>query len=376
MTIRQLQAAFETWRSARVPLVLASVCETHGSTYSKTGARMLITGGGQFQGMLSGGCLEGDLAERAQAVLESGLTQSVTYDLGGSDEELWGLGVGCDGRMRIFLQPLLPESAYQPFAAMAEIFASDETGVAVTVLTSATSSLAPGATAIVHGSDYRAFGIPTLHGAEIREIAGAAVSASRSYTVTLAVDGGPAELLVALLDPPPRVLILGAGLDAGPVLRFMLELGWRVTVQDHRPAYIATGSFEGAERVLCEPADRLSTALELDRFDAVIVMSHHLATDRSYLKQLAASRIPYIGLLGPPHRKRRLVNDLREGLGDAGQSLEARVHGPAGLDIGGDGPASIALSIAAQIHRQLKGPATPVRGPDGPQEPASRANRC
>lgn len=356
MTIRQLQASFEAWRSQRIPLVLASVCETHGSTYSKAGARMLITGDGWFQGMLSGGCLEGDLAERAQVVLESRAPQSVTYDLGSSDEELWGLGVGCDGRMRIFLQPLLPESEYQPFAVMAEIFASDVTGAAVTVLASGAASLVPGATAIVHGPDLRTFGIPEPHGPRIREIAEAAVSAKRSHTAALEVEGGSAEVLVALLAPPPRVLILGAGLDAGPVLRLMLELGWRVTVQDHRPAYIATGHFEAAERVLCEPADRLSRSLDLDRFDAVIVMSHHLATDRSYLRQLAAARIPYVGLLGPPHRKRRLIDDLRDDLGDAGESLESRVHGPAGLDIGGDGPASIALSIVAQMHEQLKGP--------------------
>jgi len=360
MTIRQLQASFEAWRSERIPLVLASVCETHGSTYSKAGARMLIAGDGRFQGMLSGGCLEGDLAERAQAVLETGTPQSVTYDLGSSDEELWGLGVGCDGRMRIFLQPLLPESEYQPFAAMVEIFGSDLTGAAVTVLSSSTASLVPGATAIVHGPDFRTFRIPPSQGLRIRGIADAAASAGRSCTTTLEIDGGSAELLVALIAPPPRILILGAGLDAGPVLRLMLELGWRVTVQDHRPAHIATGHFEAAERVLCEPADALSRSLDLDRFDAVIVMSHHLATDRSYLRQLAASRTPYIGLLGPPHRKRRLIADLRDDLGAAGESLESRVYGPAGLDIGGDGPASIALSIVAQIQAQLS-PATPGR---------------
>ena len=89
------------------PLVLASVYETAGSTYSKIGARMLIGGDAIFQGMLSGGCLEGDLAERAARVIENDRPEQVTYDLGLNDEELWGLGVGCDGLMRIFLQPLL-----------------------------------------------------------------------------------------------------------------------------------------------------------------------------------------------------------------------------------------------------------------------------
>ena len=358
MTIRQLQAAFEAWRAERLPLVLASVFETHGSTYSKAGARMLVTGDGRFHGMLSGGCLEGDLAERAQAVLESGKSQTVTYDLGSSDEELWGLGVGCDGLMRIFLQPLSPDADYQPFKAMSEVLRGDATGAAVTVLESSAPSLEPGATQIVQGPEVRAFGIPETLRLPILELANGALAKHRSDTASLEADDGRAELLVALLEPPPRVLILGGGLDAGPVLRLMLELGWRVTLQDHRPAYIAAGDFDDAERVLCEPAGRLHEVLELERFDAVIIMSHHLATDRSYLRQLAATRIPYIGLLGPPHRKRRLLEDL----GESGKSLVPRLHGPAGLDIGADGPASIALSIVAQMHEELKGPGPRLAG--------------
>ena len=95
MTVTGLLSAFSSWSAECRPLVLASVYETEGSTYSKAGARMLITGDGKFHGMLSGGCLEGDLAERARAVIESGQAQAVTYDLGQNDEELWGLGVGC-----------------------------------------------------------------------------------------------------------------------------------------------------------------------------------------------------------------------------------------------------------------------------------------
>ena len=129
-----LLEAFAEWSAADEPLVLASVYETEGSTYSKAGARMLITGDGRFHGMLSGGCLEGDLAERARQVLDSGRSQAVTYDLGKNDEELWGLGVGCDGLMRIFLQPLSAADGYEPFATMARALAGDTEQVSVTVI--------------------------------------------------------------------------------------------------------------------------------------------------------------------------------------------------------------------------------------------------
>ena len=87
----------------------------------------------------------------------------------------------------------------------------------------------------------------------------------------------------------------------------------------------------------------------MDQFAAAIVMSHHLVSDRQYLRQLAATDIGYIGLLGPRDRRRRLLEEL----GEVADRLLPRLHGPAGLDIGGSGPASIALSIVAEIHREL-----------------------
>ena len=144
MTATGLLQAFDNWSSTGEALVLATVFETAGSTYSKAGAQMLITGDGLFHGMLSGGCLEGDLAERARQVLASGTPQSVTYDLGQNDEELWGLGVGCDGLMRIFLQPLLAQAGYEPFATMARALAGDSEQAAATVIESDIDALPPG----------------------------------------------------------------------------------------------------------------------------------------------------------------------------------------------------------------------------------------
>ena len=145
MSARELRAFFEAHREDAGGLVLATVYETLGATYSKAGAQMLISGSGQFQGMLSGGCLEGDLAERARQVIGSGDAQRVTYDLREDDESLWGLGVGCEGLMRIFLQPLRAVDAFAPFPAMLEILAGDETGAALTIVASDDPEVMPGA---------------------------------------------------------------------------------------------------------------------------------------------------------------------------------------------------------------------------------------
>ena len=349
MTATGLIRAFSDWSVDGRPLVLASVFETEGSTYSKAGAQMLINSDGDFQGMLSGGCLEGDLAARARAVLDTGMPQAVTYDLGKNDEELWGLGVGCDGLMRIFLQPLFADAGYEPFATMAEALEGDTEQVAATVVESDVERLPVAATMVTVGAGQSFSNVDSEFVEEISAMIGQTLLERQSGLRTLAIGGGKAKVLFSVLAPPPAILVLGAGLDARPVVHFANELGWRVTVQDHRPAYVESGSFSCAEAVHCVPVSELSQTVDLDRYAATIVMSHHLTSDREYLRQLANSRMGYIGLLGPIDRRKRLLEDL----GELAARLEGRLHGPAGLDIGGRGPASIALSIIAEMHQQL-----------------------
>lgn len=295
MNATSLLEFFDERRGRGDPMVLVTVYETQGSTYSKAGALMLIDEHGIFRGMLSGGCLEGDLAVRAKVVIESGKAQSVTYDLA-QDDELWGMGVGCDGLMRMRLHPLLAANAYAPFADIARILRG-------------------------HAADQVRIPVPAEEGGDIL------------------ID----------VEPPPRVLILGGGLDAEPVVRIAAELGWRCTVFDHRPAYIDAGNFALAERTVSAPADDLGATLELSSYDMAIIMSHHLVSDRSYLRQLADADLVYLGLLGPAHRRTRLLSDL----GQDAAPLASRVRGPAGLDIGGRGPGPIALSIIAEMQQAL-----------------------
>lgn len=296
MNSTKLLEFFDSRRKRGEALVLVTVIDTEGSTYSKAGAQMLVDRNGVFRGMLSGGCLEGDLAIRAQQVLESRTPQVVTYDLGADNDELWGMGVGCDGRMRMVLQPIRPEDEYAPFDTIAAVWRG-----------------------------------------------------GTSTKVSIPVGVDEIDELTILIEPPPRILILGAGLDVEPVVRFAAELGWHCTVYDHRPAYVENGDFTGAVARVCNPAADLGEALDLDSFDAAVVMSHHLVSDRNYLRQLAKTAVPYIGLLGPIRRRERLLDEL----GDAAKDLEARLRGPAGLNLGGRGPAPIALSIIAELQQFL-----------------------
>ena len=327
------------------PLVLATVFETIGSTYSKAGGQMIIDSGGNFCGMLSGGCLEGDLVERARRVIETGVAETASYDLS-ADDELWGLGVGCDGTMRVLLQPLSIDTGYQPFAAIAEVLEGQESAGMAIVISADSPEIHAGASVHLRTDGRLCFGVSE---AMADAIASDFSKIAPLMTGHVATSEGSCVVLFTRITPAPALLVLGAGLDSEPVIRIANELGWRATVCDHRPAYIESRAFSERTQVLCCPVDELNQHIKLDEFDTAIVMSHHLASDRSYLQQLAASSIGYIGLLGPIGRRDRLMNEL----GDAANALESRLHGPAGIDLGGRGPGPIALSIIAEMQQVL-----------------------
>jgi xanthine/CO dehydrogenase XdhC/CoxF family maturation factor len=312
---KALLQRFDTWRRENRMLALATVISTAGSTYTKAGQRLLVAESGDFEGLVSGGCLEGDLATHAGQVIESGEARVVTYDLRETNDELFGLGIGCDGLLRILLQRLSPADAYEPFAAIAAGLRGDVT-LHCALVVGEQGGLPIGTTLISADGTYARSGLAA------------------------------AEVLYLPLRPIPRLLVLGAGQDAVPVVALADLLGWRVTVADHRPAYLERPAFAVAEARVAAPAADLASHVALASFAAAIVMSHHLTTDSSYLAVLAKSAVPYVGLLGPPGRRDRLLQEL----GNDGVALAGRLHGPAGLNIGADSPESIALSILAQIH--------------------------
>ncbi len=344
MSSKALLQRFAAWRGAQQTLALATVIETAGSTYSKAGHRILINESGDYQGLVSGGCLEGDLAEHARRVMATGIAACVTYDLRDEADELFGLGVGCNGLLRILLQQLSPADDYQPFTAISEVLLGTETGLCGLLVDSADDPALAGRSLVLTPTRMQYTGLnPALTGL----LTGLCATAQPTASLHRFAHGEQnLQALIAPLYPLPRLLVLGAGLDAIPLVTLADTLGWRVSLADHRPAYLEREGFGAAEHSLCAPAAELGQRLPLETFSAVIVMSHHLATDRIYLQQLASSAIPYIGLLGPPARRERLMQDL----GVAARALNGRLHGPAGLDIGASSPESIALSILAQIQ--------------------------
>ena len=310
-------------------LVAAFVIATEGSTYRKPGASMLLSSSGARCGLLSGGCLEGDLHEHAQRLLaDDDRIVERRYDGRGSDDPVWGLGLGCEGAMRILLWRL-------------------DTGSSLTLLRGWLSAAIRREPALLEIDLSNGDGALSMGSA----LGGDADSSSPSGVLPpgrATLRDGSFAVAAARV---PALLLCGAGPDAEPVVRMASQVGWQVTVVDHRPAYVQAARFQDAIRVATVDAADPGAVVALDGFDAAVVMSHNLVADGRYLAALAVSDIPYVGLLGPAARRERLYAEL----GPLAERLRPRLRAPVGLDLGGASPEAIALSIVAELQASLHG---------------------
>jgi len=296
--------------------------------------------------LLSGGCLEGDLREHARDVAGTGDARIVSYDLRSTTDQLFGLGAGCEGAMDILLTRVGPEAdGWEPLTLLATSFRRGNAVRLAFVIGTGGSGVPLG---IAFPPDEA---VPEFVDADERFLAMHECARKAADNSIVRVPGHDVELFVARFAPPPRVVLLGGGPDARPVATLGSFLGWRMTVVDHRSTYLVPARFAPDTELVESRAADVAGAVRLDDFAAAVVMSHHLDSDLAYLRALASSAVPYVGLLGPAARREKLLGDL----GADADKLRTRLRAPVGLDIGGRAPESIALSIVGEVHAVLAG---------------------
>jgi xanthine/CO dehydrogenase XdhC/CoxF family maturation factor len=290
---------------------LSTLVQVEGSSYRRPGARLLLCADGTRLGSISGGCLEDDIVLRAQRVLESGRPELATYDTTAENDLVWGVGLGCQGVVLVFIERL-PSIRPRWVGVLAENLRARRT----TRL------------AVVHGGEN-----PPGTG-----LAGDSAAAPG------------AAVFRETISAPPAVLILGAGDDAQPLVRMAKETGWHVTVADSRAVYATAARFPGADAVISAPATGIVRLAAPDERTSVVVMTHRYADDLELLRTLLVRPLAYVGLLGPRQRTDRLLAQLQaEGVVADDETL-ARLHAPVGLDLGGITPETVALSILAELQ--------------------------
>jgi xanthine/CO dehydrogenase XdhC/CoxF family maturation factor len=328
-------------------MALATIVAVRGSTYRRPGARLLVPEEGAPIGNISGGCLEGDVADMARIVLEEGSARLAGWDLTADDDDVWGLGLGCNGAIEVFIEPA--EQAVAVTHALRAALEQERPIGVVTVLESEAPDLvAPGARLVVpdEGPVEGSLGHADVD-AEAIVAAREGLAAGRSEIRTF-LHG--VRAFVEILEPPLRLVICGAGHDAIPLVRAAAGVGWRAVVVDDRPAFLTFDRFPHAHAFVPvhEPTD-VATEAPLDARTFAVVMTHNYLRDRDYLRGLLASDVGYIAMLGPSARTFRLLSELAEEGVAISDADRARIHGPAGLDLGAEGPDEIAQAIVAEI---------------------------
>ena len=335
-------------------VVLATVVRISGSSYGGVGTRMVAKVDGTTVGIVSGGCLESDLAEHARDVHRRREPRVVTYDTRADDDTAWGLGLGCNGLIDVLLEPLPPVQAATVGRLLDHALSAKSPSVLATVIRSEGGETAPSVGAHVLFSDETAetagaWGDNVVL-SELRRYIADALNAGRQGLVR-EVEG--VEIAFEVVKPAVHLIVCGTGPDVLPLVRISTELGWDVSVIDHRPLTPDHSARFPRARVLeCTVPSTLDGVVRTTPATAAVVMSHHFARDLEYVRALIASDAAYIGVLGPRARSERMLAAMTDG---ERTRAEARMFAPVGLDIGGDGPEAIALSVVGEISAVIDG---------------------
>jgi xanthine dehydrogenase accessory factor len=364
--VRALVEAFDEANKRGEQCALATVVSVEGSSYRRPGARMMVCEGGASAGTISAGCLEDDVIEHAKRVIKAGEALLVEYDTTSTSDELaWGLGLGCNGIVRVLVEPLAPGSLYVE-ALRRSCGANAAPILVATVYQHMSSESATDAPRIETGARLLINEDGSVDREKLSGHAAAMLESElralprgemRSATSVSDADGGAVKVFLEPLLPPVPLVIFGAGHDALPVVELARGLGWQTEVVDPQARPVSRSRFAIADRVILSRPEEAGLHVRITPRTLTLLMSHNYSHDLELLRFLLASPARYIGVMGPRKRTERMLCQLEAGE-DVARLEEvdpARLYSPAGLDIGANSPAEIALSIIAEMRAALDG---------------------
>jgi len=316
---------------------LATVVRVRGSAYRHEGAKLAVAEDGSTTGNVSGGCLEQDVREVALQVIQKAQPELRSYCSSADEIAAWDLGVGCEGQVDVLVElagarpeeralldgrrafgicSLLPGKGERP---------GNGKRLVVTGVTAAGDLGWKDLNKVVA---VKARGLLETGESGLHELAGRTV-------------------FIDVLIPPPQLIVLGAGDDARPLVRFAAGVGFRVVVVDRRSGLLTHERFPAAALLVESAGAELAEVLPLDAACYAVVMNHNFADDQAYVRALFRSPVAYVGMLGPRQRTERI---LRNVAAEGGRPIdEGRVYAPVGLDIGTDGAEQVALAVIAEL---------------------------
>lgn len=305
------------WHRDGKKAALATVIETWGSAPRAVGSQLVVSGQGELQGSVSGGCVEGAVVVEALEALEDGAPRCLEY--GVSDNEAFAVGLACGGTIRILVEPV---GQAMPEALLAQ-------------LVEARAQRIP----IGYSVDLETWDRGVLHPGDLS----GRFRSDRS--------GFEDNAFVTIHNPPLRLAVIGAVHIAQTLVPMARSAGFAPIVIDPRTAFATPERFP-EETLVSDWPDQALLSFEPDMRSAIVTLTHDPKLDDPAIEIALQSACFYLGCLGSSRTHSKRVARLQsKGFTDA---QIARIHGPVGLDIGAKSPSEIAVSILAEIIAQLR----------------------
>ncbi|WP_078430542.1 XdhC family protein [Alkalihalobacterium alkalinitrilicum] len=315
--------------------VLATIIDVDGSSYRKEGAMMLHLEDSTQIGLLSGGCLENDVALRAEEIIKEQQSRAVVYDMKADDDITWGLNNGCNGKISILLEYV--DAKLQNHLKQVEQYLKK--GIPVFHI-KRLSDLNSVLDYIFITPSQNRFG--EWHDHNLLDIYRAIVNVKPKQGL---FERNLNRYFVQAFFPKPRMIIFGAGPDVRPLVELAVSTGFYTIVTDWRSHFCSPSYFPNANEVHVEFPSTFVNNFTFNPEDSIIIMTHHFHKDQEILQELIQKKLKYLGILGPRKRTQQLLED----------QIPKWIRSPVGLPIGAEGPNEIAISILADViktHRK------------------------
>ena len=354
MGMEEVLPSLRRWTEEGARAGVATLVGYRRSAPRRPGARFAASDRGEVEGSVSSGCVEGDLHEHIQRVLEEGEPRVQRYGI--TDEMAMEVGLSCGGEIDVLVEAFDPEA--EAWSALERALEEGEAAVLVQGLSEGIRGRA-----MLVGLDGSRAG--SLGGEELDRRAADAASA-------LLDGGGAREIELEEPDatvfaeaylPPDRLVIVGASPVAEELCRLAHRLDFAVTLVDPRETFADPAKFPDAGRVIHAWPDEALRELGLDPYVNVVVLSHDQKLDEPALAAALEAGCRYVGQIGGGRTQRMRREALRErGLDE--DRIEG-ISGPVGLDIGAVTPEEIALSVLSELVAVRRGAAEPSIRPSG-----------
>ena len=330
---------------------LATVVQVDGSSYRRPGARMLISEDGQLTGAISGGCLEGDAMRKALNVINQQIPALITYDTMDEDDAIIGIGLGCNGIIKILIEPINYNDDFNPLEILINIYSKRQKAVLISFFSLKNKKQDHSGTKLSMDQNGDIYGQTTTQSYTDKIISKASDVLTNSKSEWIKLDENGEEMFVFLEFTPPNLnlVIAGAGNDVLPLVEMADILGWDTTLFDGRANYARKERFAKACDVILAKPKEILEKISIDNYTYFALMTHNYNYDKALLYELCKHKANFIAMLGPKKKLERMLSEYEEEGRPLTSDQLSTIYSPAGLDIGAETSEEIALSILAEM---------------------------